>query len=290
MTKPEKTKKHSPKGQLWLRDVDRKKFIKWKETTSSHKPYESFIRTQSTHSLGRKHQLFCKKQNRLVALLSDGELLAYKHLIWTQNVFSVEEQYALNPVETFNIAKQLDIVHPYDFKKAIHHVMTTDFLVTSFNDDGELYRTAYSYKPVFDGKKTSRTYKKLQIEQAFWARKKIPYRVITRCDFGLNEEKDSKAWLASLLFCEIHYDSAIDENALQLFTHNLIMQHQLEPWSPLRNILKSLSNKYRYTQIEAEIFFKNAVLKGFLKIQRAKRIRLNEALNLDLVGGSECFI
>lgn len=290
MKKVEGTKKNSPKEQLCLRDEDRKKFIKWMETTSSNQPYESFIRAQSTHSLGRKHRLFCKKQNRLVTLLSDGELLAYKHLIWRPKVFSVEEQYALNPVDTFNISKQLNIVHPYDFKKHIHHVMTTDFLVTSFNEDGELYKTAYSYKPAFDENKTSRTYKKLQIEQAYWARKKVPYRVITRQDFGLSEEKDSKAWLASLLFCEIHYDSDIDESSLQLFTHNLIQQHQLEPWAPLRKILKSLSNKYRYTQFEAEVFFKNAVLNGFLKIQRAKRIRLNEALNLELAGGSECFI
>lgn len=280
MKKTDKVKKLSPKAKLLLREEDRKRYIKWRDNLYSNKPYESFIRSNSTHSLGRKHRLFCKKQNRLVTLLSDGELLAYKHLIWLPNVFSVEEQYALNPSATFNISKQLNIVHPYDFKQAIHHIMTTDFLVTSFNESGELYKTAYSFKPLFDDNKKSRTYKKLQIEQSYWAREKVPYRVITRSDFGLNDDCESKAWLASLLFCEIHYDNSIDEKALQMFAQNLVKQHQLEPWSPLRNILKSLSKKYRYTQIESEIFFKNAILKGLLRIQKTKRIHFNETLRL----------
>jgi hypothetical protein len=273
MAKKSKTLKYNPKAELLLRDVDAKRFRDWGIKKDSFQDYHSFINVSSTQSMGRKHRFWCEKQKRIVELMSDGEYNAYQFLIWKPNVIAVQEQYALNPAITFEIATELKYVHPYSYKFHIHHIMSTDFLVSSEKPDGTIIKHAYPYKPKFEPAKPSRTKQKLEIESQFWAQQNIPCSVLT--------EKDvSKNWTYTLGFCQLHYDPSLKTEDLTLFTATLIKAHKVQPWMPLRKLIMHTASMINESQHVAERLFKNSVLRGLLSLDPKHRVRLNEALML----------
>lgn len=273
MAKKSKALKYDAKAELLLRQVDAKRYQDWAKNKDSFQDYQSFINVSSTHSMGRKHRLWCEKQCRIVDLMSDGEYRTYKHLIWSTNVVAVQEQFALNPTTTFKVASELGYVHPYSYKLHVHHIMSTDFIVTTVKPDGTMVKHAYSYKPKFDPNKASRTKQKLKIESEYWAQQSVPFTVLT-------EDDVVKDWIHTLGFCELHYDPSLPTEQLALFTNSLITLHEIEPWKPLRKLLSQTAGLFNITQQIAERLFKNAVLRGFLMLDMNRRVKLNEAITL----------
>ncbi|MCW8107128.1 TnsA endonuclease N-terminal domain-containing protein [Alteromonas ponticola] len=267
-----KSRVRNPMDKLELREVDRKRYEEWAANSESNDLYRSFVRVGSTMSLGRKHRFWCDKQQRIVELMSDGELRAYKYLIWQPNVVSIKEQYALNPVTTFNIAKRRKVMHPYSYKQRVHHIMSTDFLVTSVNEDGVCVQHAYPYK-ISEPSRPSRTAQKLDIEAEFWALRNVPSTLLT-------DNQISKEWFLTLLFCELHYDNQLQFSHLSDFSHKLLGLYQQNPWLSLRDLLKKAAASMKTHYFDAERLFKNAVLQGLLPLSQQKRVRLNEALLL----------
>lgn len=273
MTKVRKHKQFDPKAKLLITEADAERYANWAEARNRNETYEPFIRVCSTHSLGRKHSFFCPVLKRTVKLLSDGELLAYKHLIWQPGVINIEEQYALNPTRTFEIATKKGVVHPYSYKQHIHHVMTSDFRVTSFNHEGVPVKHTYAYKPNFDPNKPSRTRQKLEIERCYSAAENIGYRVLT-------SENVTKAWYMTLRFCEMHYDESLSLQDLEEFSQVLIRAHINQPWQPLRQLLTRIAAVFSYSLRKSERHFKNAVLKRLICPDHNTPIQLNKPLRL----------
>ncbi len=266
--------KEKPREKLLITEADSTRYRQWAEARARRETYEPFIRARSTLSMGRKHYFFCPVLKRHVKLLSDGELLAYKHLIWQPGVINIEEQYALNPVRTFEIATEDRVIHPYSYKLNIHHIMTTDFLVTSLNSEGIPVKLAYSYKPIFDPDKPSRTRQKLEIERKYFKKENIGYRVLT-------SENVTKAWFMTLRFCEMHYDESIPLKYLSEFSGELEVQHVQNPWQPLRVLLARVSKLLSISLRSSECYFKNSVLSGYLRPDRTTQVRLNKPLQLE---------
>lgn len=268
-----KSRVRNPMDTLELREVDRKRYEQWVASSTSKDLYRSFVRVGSTQSMGRKHRFWCDKQQRIVELMSDGELRAYKHLIWRPDVVAVEEQYALNPMTTFKIAKELGVVHPYSYKQHVHHIMSTDFLVTTVNKDGVCVRHAYPFKPQFDPLQPSRVSQKLTIETQYWALRNVPCSILTN-------DAISKEWFLTLLFCELHYDKELQIHHLSDFSQKLLTLYKQDPWVSLRVLLKKAAAVLKTHYFDAERLFKNAVLRGLLPLSKEKRVRLNESLLL----------
>lgn len=268
-----KFKVRDPMAKLYLREVDAERYAKWAAARDRNETYEPFIRASSTHSLGRKHYFLCPVLKRIVKLLSDGELLAYKHLIWQPGVINIEEQYALNPSRTFDIATEMNVVHPYSYKQHIHHIMTSDFRVTSLNEEGVPVKHTYAYKPRFDPEKPSRTRQKLEIERYYSASENIGYRVLT-------SENVTKAWYMTLRFCEMHYDENLSLDGLAEFSQVLTQTHLKQPWQPLRQLLTRIAAVFSFSLRKSERHFKNAVLKRFICPDHNIPVRLNKPLLL----------
>tara|TARA_B100000519_G_C14260982_1_gene447976 strand:+ start:19049 stop:19882 length:834 start_codon:yes stop_codon:yes gene_type:complete len=269
-----RNKKFDPMSGLLLKEQDRKRYEGWLADRKANKPYSSFVRVGSMMSFGRKHRFWCDKQQRIVELLSDTELRAYKYLIWQPNVVAIEEQYALNPAVTFEIAKSEKIVHPYNYKQHVHHVMTTDLLATTIDEDGVCSKHAYSVKPYFNEKNNSRTGQKLRLETLYWHKYNVPYSVLTNSYI-------SKEWFLTLSFCELHYDQNIELDRLSDFSQQLLSIYQRDPWAPLRELLKRAASLLQTQYAVVECLFKNAVLRGYLPLSHDVRVRLNEALPVE---------
>jgi hypothetical protein len=164
----------------------------WKSKISSIGKYQPYLTVRDVNKVGRRHWIFCPRQNREVHLLSDGEFRAYKILLWQPEVISVEEQYPLDVDETLHIAAQSQIIHPRNWKTNLAYIMTTDFVVKTLLDNGLHKRTAYTFKywnQLFqrfpDGrveKINTRTWQKFAIEREYWKMRGVECRVITELD------------------------------------------------------------------------------------------------------------
>jgi hypothetical protein len=109
-------------------------------------------------------------------------------------VTDIREQFPLQLTETLAIAKDIVVRHPRDYATKTIFIMSTDFLL-----DTENGQEAWSIK---NSKELTqeRTLQKLEIEQEYWKRLGVPWRLYTEKEAGPNNKKNTKFLAEAPLF------------------------------------------------------------------------------------------
>ena len=115
------------------------------------------------------------KHGRQMQLLSIAELKVYLENRWRDDVLDIREQFPiLNVNETARIATELGYEHPmYEGELAI---MTTDLLIVKTDGTFEAISVKVNEDALGDDNSTTR--KKLRIEETFWLRHRIPWKLV----------------------------------------------------------------------------------------------------------------
>lgn len=273
MTTTVKKTKAIPKARkrILLPKAELKKYQKWIKDIHDGE-YRPFIETNQIHSIGRKHKFFCKKQQRIIHLISDGEWRFYNQTIWEANVVKIEEQYALNINETFAEATRLKIAHPYEYERDIHHIMTTDMVVT-YQQSGAFTKKAFSVKYSNNPEAQTRVNKKSEIERAYWESRDIPFNTISAIDI-------EKAEIKKLDFLSLHYDPSIADKALLHYSDLFLKFWHTVRNLKLRALITAIAQKMQLTQFAAEKLFKNAVLRKYINVPANAEISFHKPLRL----------
>lgn len=115
------------------------------------------------------------KTRRIHHTLSKHE---YQFLLvqeWSDSVVDIREQYPLTPIElTIEIADKLNIRHPH--YKGEKVIMSTDFMLSVVNEDGEITDVARTIKPVT--KLTKRTLELFEIERRYFQEIGISWKMV----------------------------------------------------------------------------------------------------------------
>lgn len=90
--------------------------------------YRPWLQIQDVPSSGRSHRPYGIKSRRVHHLLSDGEWKCFLKLEASHSVTEIQEQFPLDRLETFRIARKLGFKHPRTLD-GTPYVMTLDFLV-----------------------------------------------------------------------------------------------------------------------------------------------------------------
>jgi hypothetical protein len=90
--------------------------------------YRPWLQIQDVPSTGRSHRPHGIKSQRVHHLLSDGEWKCFLKLEGTPSVVDIQEQFPMDRLETYNIARRLGFRHPRTLD-GTPYVMTLDFLV-----------------------------------------------------------------------------------------------------------------------------------------------------------------
>lgn len=158
----------------------RKKSKKTKEKlrmgTGTGADYNPWIQVGEFGSVGTAGRVVDWKTGRVVHLMSQTEIYFWYVLRWNDSIQDIREQYPLDINETQKIADEVGICHPS--KNGEDIVMTTDLLVTIKDKNA-----AFSIKPTT--KLSERTLEKLYLEQKYWERKNVPWKLVTSNDFDL---------------------------------------------------------------------------------------------------------
>lgn len=129
--------------------------------------------------MGRSHKIPGVKVERIHHLLSDLERAYLLVCEFSEDVVDIREQYPLLPEEsTQAIAKAIGVRYPRYKSTALPLVMTTDFLLTVRQPNGDFKSVARTIKYQQD-LNSLRTLEKLEIERRFWMSQGVDWAIVT---------------------------------------------------------------------------------------------------------------
>ncbi len=254
-----------------------KKYNKW--IVDIEKSYRPFLTTNSVNKYSRRHQYFCPFQSRIIHLLSDGELYAYRGLINTPGITEVFEQYALDPEYTVKISEKLGYKHPTNQRTGSPYIMSTDFVAVR-----GIKRTAYTFKYHKDlyqinrnGNQPNlskrRTWEKLAIEDAFWKLHGIEYRIITERDF-------TKSQYYNLRRCEYAANLGYADDFTDEFVCQFMELWISNPYQQLDKIINQCADIMNATSCKCIDLFHHCVFKKKLPIDHSVIFQMHLPLQL----------
>ncbi|MDR3105152.1 MAG: TnsA endonuclease N-terminal domain-containing protein [Yokenella regensburgei] len=162
--------------------------------------YQPWLRVQDVPSYGNRSVIFGLKTMRKHHFMSSIESDFFYQAEFNESVVDIREQFPLLPLTlTERIANHIGVKHPTikGIKgPAALHVMTTDFLLTIKNANGDIKYKAFAVKP--DGIPSLRVAEKLEIEHLFWALHDIEFKIYTGSESNKNVSKNI-AWATSTI-------------------------------------------------------------------------------------------
>ena len=147
------------------------RYLKEGRGQGTGKTYKPWIYIHDFPSQGISVRIPGRTTGRIHHLLSRNEEFYFYILDADPDVLDIREQFPLRLSETMEIARKLNIRHPW--KNDFPFVMTTDFLIT--RSDGLYARTVKSS----DELDNPRVIGKFSIEHAYWSSKGIDWKIIT---------------------------------------------------------------------------------------------------------------
>ena len=151
--------------------------------------YAPWLEVREVSSEGLSSRVKGWKSHRVHHFLSSLELNYFYCLEYADDVVDVREQYPLDPIEeTLAIAEQCGIKHPFDNRKRMPVMMTTDFLVTTSTGmtSTDWARTVKPAARLAD----RRVLEKFQIERMYWQRRGINWGIVTERDISTTVAKN----------------------------------------------------------------------------------------------------
>jgi hypothetical protein len=265
----------------------KKELRKWQKDIEDLDNYRPYITVRKVNTIGRRHWGFCYLQQRDEHLLSDGEFRTKTKLMWQPGTCRILEQYALDINETLDIAVEKNYIHPRNWKTFEAYVMTTDFVVHRYdkNNPSEIVITAYTfkywdqiYKKLEDGtvvKKKMRTWQKFAIEQEYWRRRGVDYRVVTERDATKEE-----FW--NIRLSEQARDFEVPKEEILIFIEHFIEAWQNRFRALLEQHIATVSKLMDISPVRAKKLFFYATLHKLLPVKNDQCIRLFRPVELDL--------
>ncbi|MCP8348673.1 transposase [Pseudomonas sp. FBF18] len=144
--------------------------------------YVPWLRVQDVPSRGRSHKIQGVKIDRIHHFLSDLERAFFLVCEFSEDVVDIREQYPLLQVEsTQAIARAIGVRYPRYKGTTLPLVMTTDFLLTVKQPNGDFRSVARTIKYQQDlvGEDSVRTLEKLEIERRFWMSQDVDWSIVT---------------------------------------------------------------------------------------------------------------
>lgn len=161
------------------RKLDYEKMIKEGLGSGKGRDYKPWLKIQDFPSKGRVTRVKGIKTQRQHELFSDLERNYFYYLDFSNNVVDIREQFPLLPIEeTIIIAQELGIEHPNNPLTKEPIVITTDFLITVEDNNGEVIEKARTLKYKKD-LVDKRVLEKFEIERQYYLKKGIDWGIVT---------------------------------------------------------------------------------------------------------------
>lgn len=162
------------------------------------KEYKPWLTVQDFPSMGRVTRVFGWTTQRIHHFFSDTQLKYFYLLDWEEKVIDIREHYPLIDLEVvLNDISDLRLDKFIDRKTKETYILTTTFLITLLNSDGQKSFAARSIKYASELSKKS-TIEKLEIERRYWRAQGIDWGIVTNKDINDVRAKNIE-WVHSVM-------------------------------------------------------------------------------------------
>lgn len=237
------------------------------------KEYKPWLTIQDYPSMGRATRIFGWTTQRIHHFFSDSQLKYFYLLDWEEKVVDIREHYPLLDMETvLEDTADLKLDKFIDKKTKEPYILTTTFLITLLNPDGQKSFAARSIKYASElSKKT--TIEKLEIERRYWTAKGINWGIVTNKDINDVRAKNIE-WIHSAMTSDDCNGLSRDEfdDLLDGLLYRLIDNQQ-----NIREIISRFEKDYSLDAGAGLLLFKHLIAGKRIALDMDKPINLNES-------------
>ena len=235
--------------------------------------YKPWLTIQDFPSMGRVTRVFGWTTNRIHHFFSDTQLKYFYLLDWEERVIDIREHYPLIDLEVvLKNTSDLKLDKFIDKKTKEPYILTTTFLITLLNPDGQKSFAARSIKYASElSKKT--TIEKLEIERRYWTAKGINWGIVTNKDINDVRAKNIE-WIHSAMTSDDCNGLSRDEfdDLLNGLLYRLIDNQQ-----NIREIISRFEKDYSLDAGAGLLLFKHLIAGKKIALDMDKPINLNES-------------
>ena len=235
--------------------------------------YKPWLTIQDFPSMGRVTRVFGWTTNRIHHFFSDTQLKYFYLLDWEERVIDIREHYPLIDLEVvLTNTSDLKLDKFIDKKTKEPYILTTTFLITLLNHDGQKSFAARSIKYASElSKKT--TIEKLEIERRYWTAKGINWGIVTNKDINDVRAKNIE-WIHSAMTSDDCNGLSKDDfdELLDALLYRLIDNQQ-----NIRKIISEFEKDYSLDAGLGLLLFKHLIAGRRIVVNIDKPINLNES-------------
>lgn len=228
--------------------------------------YVPWLRVQDVPSRGRSWKIQGAKIDRIHHLLSDLERAYFLLCEFSEDVVDIREQYPLLPVDrTQAIARAIGVRYPRYKTTSVPMVMTTDFLLSVKQPNGDVRSVARTikYQQDLQGKACARTLEKLEVERRFWMSQGVDWSIVT-------EELFTPDLILNLVFLRKHakLSRALMDVTLHSEFIEILESIKLCPWSTSES-LRKIGHRLAIPYCDARDIFHNLIWRKIIRLDLA---------------------
>lgn len=236
------------------------------------KEYKPWLTVQDFPSMGRVTRVFGWTTQRIHHFFSDTQLKYFYLLDWEEKVIDIREHYPLIDLEVvLNDISDLRLDKFIDRKTKETYILTTTFLITLLNSDGQKSFAARSIKYASELSKKS-TIEKLEIERRYWKAQGIDWGIVTNKDINDVRAKNIE-WVHSVMnsddcngLTKAEFDDLFDG----------ILYRFIDNKQSIKNIIAGFEKDYSLDVGMGLLLFKRLVAEKSIVLDMDKPINLSQ--------------
>ncbi len=236
------------------------------------KEYKPWLTVQDFPSMGRVTRVFGWTTQRIHHFFSDTQLKYFYLLDWEEKVIDIREHYPLIDLEVvLNDISDLRLDKFIDRKTKETYILTTTFLITLLNSDGQKSFAARSIKYASELSKKS-TIEKLEIERRYWKAQGIDWGIVTNKDINDVRAKNIE-WVHSAMnsddcngLSKAEFDDLFDG----------ILYRFIDNKQSIKNIIAGFEKDYSLDVGMGLLLFKRLVAEKRIVLDMDKPINLSQ--------------
>lgn len=234
--------------------------------------YKPWMTIQDFPSMGRATRVFGWSTKRIHHFFSDSQLKYFYLLDWDGKVVDIREHYPLIDLEVvLEDTSGLRLDKFIDRKTKESYILTTTFLITLLNNDGQKSYAARSIKYASELSKKS-TIEKLEIERRYWKSQGIDWGIVTNKDINSIRAKNIE-WVHSAMSVDsnIGFSKAELEDLLGGLLYRTVDSKQ-----SIKKVVLEYEKDYSLDAGTGLLLFKHLVANKRIILDMDKPINLNQ--------------
>lgn len=237
--------------------------------------YEPWLNVHSIASRGRVSRVCGWKTGRVHHFLTDNEVRYFYLCEWSDVVIDIREHYPL--IDLYEMTGILDddlIKKLIDRKTGTPHILTSTFLITVKNKQGQEKHFARNIKEAREFEKSS-VIERYELIRRYWCKKGIPWALVTPSEINAIRAKNIEWLHTARRLSDWGYSEKQVEGELHLLIDMLSGGKEA-----IRYVIERFENEMQWERGKGLLLFKHLLATKRIMIDMDKPVDLNQTTDL----------